>query len=309
MKHAITNVLTIVLLVVLTIVTPVFAAVVSTSDQKVDLMAVKGSGMDVMITLELAKQDKNRKIFQTNVEVLNKTTGHLKRANAKKSGIYKPITKTNTVGVVMQSTNYSCGPAALATVLNNLGINATEQELVILAGTDESGTTLYGLMQAAQAKGLNAVGMKLSVDELKKDDIVFLNIDEYTHYSIIKEVTYKSVKLADPSLGNIIIPKKEFKRIYSGNVLVITDLNTSIMDLCNSTETGTNSNDLQLNDKILKNGSIRSAKGKNLLNDFKDAFNTVINGTVRIIGSLMPGGEVRIKKRGNDWDIDIKGHG
>lgn len=58
----------------------------------------------------------------------------------------------NTTGIVMQTSNYTCGPAALATVLNNMGINATEQELAVLAGTDENGTIMYGLIQAAWLK-------------------------------------------------------------------------------------------------------------------------------------------------------------
>ncbi|MEN4005882.1 MAG: cysteine peptidase family C39 domain-containing protein [Methanobacteriaceae archaeon] len=36
----------------------------------------------------------------------------------------------------MQSTAYSCGPAALATVLQNMSINSTEEKLMVLAGTD-----------------------------------------------------------------------------------------------------------------------------------------------------------------------------
>ena len=58
----------------------------------------------------------------------------------------------NTTGIVVQTSNYTCGPAALATVLNNMRINATEQELAILAGTDENGTTMYGLIHGSQVQ-------------------------------------------------------------------------------------------------------------------------------------------------------------
>jgi len=34
---------------------------------------------------------------------------------------------------------------------------------MVLSGTDESGTTMYGLVRAAHAKGLNATGMRLSL--------------------------------------------------------------------------------------------------------------------------------------------------
>jgi len=35
--------------------------------------------------------------------------------------------------------------------------------MMVLSGTDESDTTMYGMVQAAQAKGLNATGMRLSL--------------------------------------------------------------------------------------------------------------------------------------------------
>jgi predicted double-glycine peptidase len=131
-------------------------------------------------------------------------------------GVITPFAtaETNIDSIVMQSTDYDCGSTALATVLNNLGINATELEIGVLAGTDESGTTMYGLMQAAQAKGVNATGMKLSINKLKKNDIIFLNIGGSVHYSVINEVAVNSVKLADPIFRNIVVSKKIFARIY-----------------------------------------------------------------------------------------------
>ncbi len=39
--------------------------------------------------------------------------------------------------VVMATTIYTCGPAALATILKNMGIYTTEAELTQLSGTDE----------------------------------------------------------------------------------------------------------------------------------------------------------------------------
>jgi ABC-type enterochelin transport system substrate-binding protein len=59
-------------------------------------------------------------------------------------------------GVVLQTRNYTCGPAALATVLQRLGVNTIEDELASLAGTTEDGTTMQGLLEASRAKGVNA---------------------------------------------------------------------------------------------------------------------------------------------------------
>lgn len=41
---------------------------------------------------------------------------------------------------------WNCGPASLATVLNNLGVtNVTQDEIASLAGTDYTGASMVGL--------------------------------------------------------------------------------------------------------------------------------------------------------------------
>ncbi|MEN4018798.1 MAG: C39 family peptidase [Methanobacterium sp.] len=155
----------------------------------------------------------------------------------------------------MQSTDYSCGPAALATVLQNIGINSIEGDLKVLAGTDTSGTTMHELSEAAKAKGLSAAGMRLSVDDLKPNNIVHIMLDGEGHYSVVREVTDTSVYLADPSLGNIEMTREKFAEIFTGNALVITDPNVQAQETSNSTQaTGTseqvsNGTDTNLNNR------------------------------------------------------------
>jgi len=128
-------------------------------------------------------------------------------------------------GVVLQARNYTCGPAALATVLQRLGVNTTEDELAGLAGTTEDGTTMQGLLEAARAKGMNATGMKLNISELTENMIAYTINDGTGHYTVINEITNDTIKLADPSLGNIEMNIEEFAEIYSGYALVINDPN------------------------------------------------------------------------------------
>lgn len=123
-------------------------------------------------------------------------------------------------GVVIQARNYTCGPAALATLLHRLGINATEDELASLAGTGEDGTTMQGLIEAARAKGVKLTGMKLNITELGENMIVHLTINGTDHYSLITAITQNTIKLADPTQGNIELSLKEFQRIYSGYALL-----------------------------------------------------------------------------------------
>ena len=124
--------------------------------------------------------------------------------------------------IVMQSTSYNCGPAALATVLQKMGIKCNENELAQMAGTDDTGTTMYGLMKAAIKKGLNARGMRIHAENLDSDNIVFLNIDGKCHYSVINQINENTVILSDPALGKIELTKNYFFKIYSGNALIIS---------------------------------------------------------------------------------------
>ena len=123
--------------------------------------------------------------------------------------------------IVKQSTTYNCGPAALATVIKAQGIDCTEMEIAKMAGTDESGTSMYGLIQAARKKGREAVGMRLGLDNLQPHNIVFIKINGTAHYSVIRKISRNKVFLADPSLGEIEINKDTFIQIYSGNALVV----------------------------------------------------------------------------------------
>lgn len=50
----------------------------------------------------------------------------------------------NATNASLQSTNFTCEPAALTAVSEDFGVKTTEKELAILAGTDESGTTIGG---------------------------------------------------------------------------------------------------------------------------------------------------------------------
>jgi predicted double-glycine peptidase len=147
------------------------------------------------------------------VNINGKQIAHEKESISLKYGL-KPK-------IVRQSTSYNCGPAALATVMSSMGIKCSELDLAQLAGTDETGTTMYGLMLAARKKGLNVRGVRKDANNLNKNDIVFLNMGGKTHYSVIQFLGLKTVILADPSLGEIEMKKDEFFKIYSGNALVI----------------------------------------------------------------------------------------
>ena len=191
----------------------------------------------------------------------------------------------------VQSRNYTCGPAALATVLQNMGINSTEEELIVLAGTDASGTTMHGLSEAAEAKGLSATGMKLSVDELRPNNIVHIILDGEGHYSVVREITNESVYLADPSKGNIELSREKFSEIYTGNALVITNPQE-----VNQTETSNQTSSVQShNSQTLTTDAMQNIQGRLI---WKPA--VIIGFIVKVLFKAMKIGKAA-------WRIGIRG--
>ena len=82
--------------------------------------------------------------------------------------------------------------------------------------------------------------MRLSIDELRSDMIVHVIKDGTPHYSVVREVTNESVRLADPSLGNIELTREKFNEIYTGNALVTTNPNMESPGVVNETSNQTN---------------------------------------------------------------------
>jgi predicted double-glycine peptidase len=214
-----------------------------------DPAPAEATGADVQVPVASANEDtQDLNISENDTIIAENTT----------------IPQIDTTGIVMQSTDYSCGPAALATVLQNMGINSTEGELKVLAGTDTSGTTMHGLSEAAKVKGVNAVGMRLSVDDLRPNNIVHIILDGEGHYSVIRKISSESVYLADPSLGNIEMTREKFNEIYTGNALLISGpLNQTAEQANSSTENLTDTGSIQPeNSQTLTTGEMQSIRGQ-----------------------------------------------
>ncbi|MBP2046764.1 C39 family peptidase [Methanobacterium aggregans] len=212
--------------------TPSIAVAVSADSQNSNMVNVKGKGTDS--ELEIPIENETAELTALSEEKVRLDLGQEDNSsmNTSEEQINESLSDvpSNTTGVVMQTTNYTCGPASLATALNNMGLNATELELAALAGTDENGTTMYGLLQAARSKGLNATGMKISSNDLKSNNIVYMTVNGGAHYSVIRDINNETVLLADPSLGNINLTREEFEEEYNGYALVVDDPRTCDME-------------------------------------------------------------------------------
>lgn len=119
--------------------------------------------------------------------------------------------------VVKQAFDYSCGAAALATLLT-YGMNdpVGERQIVseMLATLDQDqetlrkkeGFSLLDMQRVAQRRGYRAQGFRIapgSLAKLQGPVIVFIKPRGYEHFAVLRGVRGDRVYLADPSLGNV----------------------------------------------------------------------------------------------------------
>lgn len=136
-----------------------------------------------------------------------------------------PITPYRTLryeGVIGQTNYYTCGPAAVATLLTHYyGQPTAESEILELsekamAGSgkspEEKGVTALALRQALADKGIQARGMRLTLaslaDYFRKGGLpVVLHVTKpQMHYVLAVGMVGDWVILADPSWGRRIQP-------------------------------------------------------------------------------------------------------
>jgi uncharacterized protein len=126
--------------------------------------------------------------------------------------------------VIKQQFDYSCGAAALATILRyGFADNVTERDVLSqlfsslpedeLQTTLSQGFSLLHLQRVAQARGYQAEGFRLapqSLAQLSGPVIVFIQPRGYKHFAVLRGIKDDRVYLADPSLGNIRMPLYQF---------------------------------------------------------------------------------------------------
>ena len=140
--------------------------------------------------------------------------------------------------VVKQQLDYSCGAAALATLMNYYyGENTSEKEILerlntrLETMTEEErarkttiGFSLLDLKVVAQQKGYQAAGFKLSIDQLPQllaPVIVHVRPFGYQHFAVLRGVAGDRVYLADPGRGNLRMSIERFLDEWAGVVFVL----------------------------------------------------------------------------------------
>ena len=136
--------------------------------------------------------------------------------------IYLKIIKHNKF--IRQRDQSDCGSACLATVANLYNNNYPVSKIRETAGTDQKGTSAYGLINAAEEIGFNAKGVKAKIEDLdhnlKAPAIAHIIEKDILHYLVIYKIKKAELIIFDPKNGLQTIKKCDFKEKWT-NVLIL----------------------------------------------------------------------------------------
>jgi predicted double-glycine peptidase len=147
--------------------------------------------------------------------------------------VVAPLAEQQFRNISHQAYDYSCGSAALTTVMNSyLGHKFVERQIMdglLKYGeydkiVQRRGFSLLDMKRLVTALGYQSGGYKGKFDDLKKLDhpaIVPIHYGGFKHFVVVKKYRDGRVFVADPALGNISFPEERFKNIWENNVMFI----------------------------------------------------------------------------------------
>ena len=142
------------------------------------------------------------------------------------------LKQARTGRTLIQKYDFSCGSAALATLLtHHYGFAVSEQTVFqqMFEHGDQAkirteGFSLLDMKRYLEAQGFEADGFKQPLDKLNEarvPAIVLINSDGYHHFVVVKGVQEDRVLLGDPALGTRSMPRKVFESKWQNGLLFV----------------------------------------------------------------------------------------
>jgi predicted double-glycine peptidase len=134
--------------------------------------------------------------------------------------------------VVRQQFDYSCGSAAVATLLSFHYATPVNEAAVFRAMWDvgdqariqEVGFSMLDMKTYLDEAGFGADGLRVGLDQLAAAGVPAIALivrDGYRHFVVIKGISEDAVLLGDPTLGLRSLPRADFEAQWNGIALVV----------------------------------------------------------------------------------------
>ena len=142
------------------------------------------------------------------------------------------LKETKFRATVRQQYDYSCGSAALSTLLtHHYGYPVPEQvvfeemfQLGDRAKIQQEGFSLLDLKLFLEKHGFNADGFEAPLDKLEAvgiPAIVLLKENGYSHFVVVKGVRDGRVLIGDPADGTRVMTRNHFESIWVNQILFV----------------------------------------------------------------------------------------
>ena len=136
--------------------------------------------------------------------------------------------------VTRQQYDFSCGSAALATLLRYHYADAQSEQSVFLgmwrdgdrAQIRKLGFSLLDMKRYLAGRGIAADGYQVTVEQIAKartPGIALINYNGYLHFVVVKGIDDRTLLLGDPSLGLRRETLASFARQWNGILFVINE--------------------------------------------------------------------------------------
>lgn len=122
---------------------------------------------------------------------------------------------------IEQQSKADCGVACLAMIAKYWGKQVSLNVLRDVAGTRREGTSLKGLVRAAETVGFEARPVRASLDRLHEQQRPFVAHWQGDHYVVVYQIQAKSILIADPAKGRKWMERQDFLAGWTGYALLL----------------------------------------------------------------------------------------
>jgi len=121
--------------------------------------------------------------------------------------------------MIAQQEAVECGAASLAMVLAWHGRWITLEQLREQCGITRDGTKATNILKAARLHNLVAKGLQKDTAALARLPLPLIVFWRFNHFIVVESIGDETVRVLDPAVGPLAMPRAEFDKGYTGVAL------------------------------------------------------------------------------------------